>query len=288
MAFAPLLPLIYAAFLIAGAQAARAGTNVWTSNGPYLESVTALAIDPHTPSTLYAGTGGAGVFRSTNSGSSWSAVNTGLTGPFGAAFPVTALAIDPHTPSTLYAGTEYEYGYGGVGVFQSTNSGASWSAVNSGLADPSGTAVSVTALAIDPHTPSTLYAGAINCPMAGCSGAGVFQSTNSGSSWSAVNTGLSGDALTVNALAIDPHTPSTLYASTDAGVFSIQQIAVCVGDCEGTHTVAVNDIITLVNIALGTAQPSVCANGGLPIGGDVTIAVLIQAVNHALSGCGGP
>jgi len=40
--------------------------------------VRALAIDPDTPTTLYAGTGG-GVFKSTNGGANWSAVNTGLT-----------------------------------------------------------------------------------------------------------------------------------------------------------------------------------------------------------------
>ncbi len=62
--------------------------------------VRALAIDPATPTTLYAGTQGGGVFKSTNGGGNWSAVNTGLTATF-----VYALAIDPVTPATLYAGT---------------------------------------------------------------------------------------------------------------------------------------------------------------------------------------
>jgi hypothetical protein len=46
------------------------------------------------------------VFKSTNGGGAWSAVNTGLTNIY-----VQALAIDLATPSTLYAGT------GGGGVF---------------------------------------------------------------------------------------------------------------------------------------------------------------------------
>ena len=62
--------------------------------------VHALAIDPATPSHLYAGTYGGGVFKSTNGGGNWSAVNTGLTNT-----DVRALAIDPATPTTLYAGT---------------------------------------------------------------------------------------------------------------------------------------------------------------------------------------
>ena len=84
--------------------------------------VYALAIDPTTPATLYAGTKGGGVFRSTDSGGTWAAANTGLTN-----LDVYALAIDPTTPATLYAGTD------GGGVFRSTNSGGTWAAENAGL-----------------------------------------------------------------------------------------------------------------------------------------------------------
>ncbi len=57
-------------------------------------SVTALAIDPQTPATLYAGTDGSGLFKSTNAGGGWSAINTGLTDS-----SVRVLAIDPQTPA---------------------------------------------------------------------------------------------------------------------------------------------------------------------------------------------
>lgn len=59
---------------------------------------------------------------------------------------------------------------------------------------------------------------------------------------------------------------------------------VCVGDCGGTGTVAVNNIITLVNVALGSAQPSACPHG-IPSGGQVDVALIIRAVNNALNGC---
>src|SRR5437667_448603 len=38
----------------------------------------ALAIDPQTPTTLYASSSGGSVFKSTDGGGNWSAVNTGL------------------------------------------------------------------------------------------------------------------------------------------------------------------------------------------------------------------
>ena len=79
-----------------------AGTNVWTSHGPEGGPIIALAIDPATPTTLYAGTDFGGVFKSTDGGENWSAANTGLTSG-----DVNALAIDPETPTTLYAGTDF-------------------------------------------------------------------------------------------------------------------------------------------------------------------------------------
>jgi photosystem II stability/assembly factor-like uncharacterized protein len=150
-------------------------------------------IDPATPTTLYAGAWGGGVFKSTNGGANWSAFNSGLTDT-----DVQALAIDPTTPTTLYAGT-----WGG-GVFKSTNGGANWSEVNTGL-----TAAYVAALAIDPATPTTLYAGT--------QGGGVFQSTDGGGNWSEANTGLPG--LSVDDLAIDPTTVTTVYVAMSGGVF---------------------------------------------------------------------
>ncbi len=83
-----------------------AGGDVWTSHGPEGGFIMALAIDPETPSTLYAGTWGAGAFKSTDGGGSWTALNIGLTN-----LSVCALAIDRVTPTILYAGTA------GGGVF---------------------------------------------------------------------------------------------------------------------------------------------------------------------------
>jgi len=58
----------------------------------------------------------------------------------------------------------------------------------------------------------------------------------------------------------------------------------CVGDCNGDHQVTVNEIIILVNIALGTADVSACPSG-IPIGRDVDITLIVQAVGFALADC---
>jgi hypothetical protein len=151
--------------------------------------VMALAINPATPTTLYAGTYGGGVFKSTNSGGTWSAVNSGLTDHY-----IRVLAINPSSSATLYAGTDTD-------LFKSTDGGGSWSDVSTG-----GTPYYIWSLAIDPVTPAIIYAGTI---------AGVYRSANGGGSWSAINSGLTYPR--VQALAIDPATPTTIYAGTYAG-----------------------------------------------------------------------
>jgi hypothetical protein len=70
---------------------------------------------------LFAGTAG-GVFRSTNSGSNWTSVSSGLTD-----LGVPALAVDG---TSLFAGT-----FSG-GAFVSSDKGGNWTPVNSGLTSP--------------------------------------------------------------------------------------------------------------------------------------------------------
>jgi len=60
--------------------------------------------------------------------------------------------------------------------------------------------------------------------------------------------------------------------------------AVCAGDCDGSGTVDVTDIITMVNIALGAAPVNGCAAGDVSGDGVIDVAEIIVAVNHALNG----
>ncbi len=59
----------------------------------------------------------------------------------------------------------------------------------------------------------------------------------------------------------------------------------CVGDCDGSGDVQINEIITCVNIALGTAAVSTCSACDSNHDGQVEINEIIQAVNDALNGC---
>ncbi len=178
--------------------AAHTGAGAWTSGGPYGGYVSTLAIAPAAPSTLYAGLYIGGVYRSIDSGATWVAAYAGLTDQI-----IYAVAVNPSTPTTVYAGTDSGK------VFKSTDGGVTWTPTSTGLPGDQ----EVFGLAIDPSNPATLYAGMGYHPMVS---ALLYKSTDSGATWAAASTGLSSQ---VNALVINPATPSILYAGTDNGVY---------------------------------------------------------------------
>src|SRR5439155_1353229 len=149
--------------------------NAATTGMPANPSIYTIAVDPKTPSTVYAGLFSYGVYKSTDGGAHWSAAGSGLP----ADADIGALAINPVTPSTLYAATEAISGTTAGWVYISTDSGSTWSPVSTGLPV---TTCGLHALAIDPVTPSTVYAGEFGC--------GVYKSTNSGGNWSPLSTGM--------------------------------------------------------------------------------------------------
>lgn len=78
---------------------------------PSARYVRALAIDPANSQISYSGTDD-GLYKSTNGGASWIAVNNGLSWVGGGLSQITlSLAIDPTNSQTIYAGTN------GGGVF---------------------------------------------------------------------------------------------------------------------------------------------------------------------------
>ncbi len=57
----------------------------------------------------------------------------------------------------------------------------------------------------------------------------------------------------------------------------------CVGDCNNNGDVTIDDLVKMVNSALGSTPPSACPNGVMKT--PVTIDEIISAVNNALRAC---
>ncbi|MEX1245487.1 MAG: hypothetical protein WEB59_14715 [Thermoanaerobaculia bacterium] len=218
--------------------------NTWAAAGLDAEAVFSLAVNPGGSSTLYAGTFngtvGGSIFKSADSGATWSRVFTNLPGY------VTVLAIDSNEPDTVFAGGI------SVGILRTRDGGVHWESLTD--------ADLTLGIAIDPADSSLVYAIRVPfCPFPLCSPSRLQRSNDGGDTWFDVTTlpGLFIDAVVVDAsstvyanagdrvyasrdhgatwspievqtplsvsvLALDPLEPAKLYAATFGGVYGIQ------------------------------------------------------------------
>lgn len=137
--------------------------------------ISALLYDhrDNTGNTFYIAPAGGGVWKTTNSGTNWQDISNNLL-----TLVSGALAIDfAHNILYYGSGTNHYFGteYRGMGMFKSTNDGASWTQINFGLPQQT----QIYKIAIDPNdnTGNTIYIAEFN---------GLFKTTDGGSSWSKI------------------------------------------------------------------------------------------------------
>jgi len=163
----------------------------WTQVGLNNEYITTIAVDPNNPSILYAGLGAKGIYKSTDGGDNWTAINNGLPDP--TTFAAYALAINPQNTNVIYAALY------GVGIFKTTDGGANWTNITNGINDLS---IYYLDMVMDTNNPDTVYVGVYsNC-------SGVYKTTNGGASWTHIPPGCD-----VYGMAFDP-VNSYVYAGT--------------------------------------------------------------------------
>ncbi len=160
-------------------------TTPWAPVGPTPPAVEA-PVAVHAPSgTIYIASFGGGIFKSTDRGATFRAVNNGLN-----SLQVASMVMAADDPNTVYAGT-----FGG-GIFKTTDGGANW-AITGELAG------ATLFLVIDPTNAGIIYAG--------YTGAVSFKrSLDGGATW------INGTGIPPNTplfgLTVDPKDPRVLYA----------------------------------------------------------------------------
>ena len=246
-------PNAHGAPLAGSVQFESIGPTDMSDGFPTSGKVNAFAVDPANPKIIYMASGrgtgletysSAGIYETTNGGESWTSIENGLTDPSGiSASVVNSLWLDPSNPSTLLAATEYD------GIYQSTNGGASWTNVyptaqatqfaafgNALYAtDDAGILTSTN----DGATWSVEFKGTKRrYPTAfgeaqGSSGNALYAGMSDGEifafssgTWTKVgrlpftkDTGTDGSTRVVHQIAVDPLVPTTLYASSNDGVW---------------------------------------------------------------------
>lgn len=144
-----------------------------TGNGNLVYgTITTEAVSKSNGNVLYVGTDDANVWVTTNGGTSWTKITSGLPNRW-----VTRVAVDPRNPATAYVTfSGYRQDEPLPHVYRTMNYGTNWTSISANL--PEGP---VNALVVDPLYPDTLYAG---------TDYGVYFSPNIGAAWYPVGSGL--------------------------------------------------------------------------------------------------
>ena len=154
--------------------------------------VTPWMQDPSVATTLYAG--GTYVYKSTNSGTAWTAISSTLN-----IGTILQMDVAPSSNLNIVASSSTR-------VMKTTNGGTSWTEITAGL--PSG--MSIQSVRFSPTDPNKIYV----C-FATYNGSAVYCSTNGGSTWASLSTGL--PAIPANCLAFQSN--GDMYCGTDLGVY---------------------------------------------------------------------
>ena len=175
--------------------------------GPAVTSgrVADLAVDPTHPSTWYVAVASGGVWKTTNSGTTW----TPLFDHEGS-YSIGCVTIDPSNPSIIWVGTGENNSQRSVsfgdGVYKSLDGGKNWK--NTGLK----TSEHIGKIIIDPRNSDVVYAASQGPLWSPGGERGLYKTTDGGKTWKpsltiSENTGVSD-------IWMDPRDSKILYATS--------------------------------------------------------------------------
>jgi photosystem II stability/assembly factor-like uncharacterized protein len=164
-----------------------------------------IAVADTSPKTIYLGAAAGGLWKSTDGGMTWTSLFDHQPNP-----SIGAVAVAPSNPSVVWVGTgeanNRQSASWGDGVYKSTDGGQTWS--HMGLEDTQ----AIGRVVIDPTNPDVVYVAAVGHLWGPNPERGLFKTTDGGKTWNKVL--FINDDTGVTDVAIDPQSPTTLYAAT--------------------------------------------------------------------------
>lgn len=176
------------------------------SLGPaaYSGRVTAIAVPGPYRKTIYVGTAGGGVWKTSNAGITWRPISDSL-----GTQSIGDLAVAPSDTNVVWVGTGEKNSLRsqtwGNGVHKSTDGGKTWKKM--GLADSK----AIGRVVIHPTNPDIVYVAALGHLWGANNERGIYKTLDGGKSWSRVL--FVNDTTGFVDLEMDPSNPEVLYAA---------------------------------------------------------------------------
>jgi len=164
-----------------------------------------IAIHPENENVWYVAVGSGGVWKTSNSGTTWRPIFDNQI-----SYSIGAITIDPANPHTIWVGTGENVGGRhvafGDGIYVSHDDGASWK--NMGLKNSE----HISKIIVHPEDSNTLWVASQGPLWTAGGERGVYKSVDGGNTWKQTL----GDAEWTGAtdIVIDPRNPDVLYAAT--------------------------------------------------------------------------
>jgi photosystem II stability/assembly factor-like uncharacterized protein len=180
--------------------------NAVDGNGQFIEPrqfIAPIAMDPTTPTTLYAGT--TRLYRTTNGATNWSPISNSLASANSSFNAISAIGVSKSASNTIYVGTGTSTQ--GAAKLWVTTDASIFTDRTAGL--PNRT---ITSIAVHPTDPNTAYV-----TVSGFNTGHVWKTINAGQNWVDVSGTLPN--VPVNSIVVDPSDGQNLYVGTDVGVF---------------------------------------------------------------------
>lgn len=154
--------------------------------------------------TIYVGTAGGGIWKSTNAGASYRSIFDKYCQSIG------AIAIDQSKPSTIFVGTGESNMRNsvsiGVGMYKTTDGGDNWKKIGLDSTEH------ISKIIIDHSNPQVIYVAAPGPLWSNSKHRGLYKSTNGGETWEKIL--YINDKTGCADLLMDPKNPNILFAST--------------------------------------------------------------------------
>ncbi len=140
----------------------------WLGPGNIGGRIRSIVVHPTDPQTLWVGSVGGGIWKTTNGGASWAPMSDFIT-----SLAVGSMAIDPNNPDVLYVGTGEGFSnqdsIRGAGIFTTADGGTTWSQLTA-----TASWTSVNRLGINPANTQIILAA---------TGTGIWRTSDGGASW---------------------------------------------------------------------------------------------------------